>query len=144
MKPRQTLYLLASDHEFRLLRGRGTELSELAHRRATDFPDVELGFHGEPSRGHASGVSFGVNDRGAHEAEERRRLVRHALEALKAAWDKEQDDGIVMVAGPKTLGALRELMPKALACHVVAELAKNLADVPAHDLPAHFAALPKD
>jgi protein required for attachment to host cells len=143
MKARQYLYLIASDQEFRLLRGQATDLGELAHRRAGDFPDVKDRFPSEPSRGHSGTVSYGVNDRGTHEAEERRRLARHVVAALEAEWAKAHYDGILLAAGPKMLGTLRDAMPKALAGQVVAKLAKTLTDIPAHALPDHFAAISK-
>lgn len=142
MKARQTLYLLAADQDFRLLRGSRSVFAELVHRRAAEFPDVENAFNSELNRSHATGVSFGITDRGPQEAEERRRFARHALAALEAEWAKGQDDQIVLAAGPKMLGVLRDLMPKALAGKVVADLAKDLLRVPVHDLPGHFDDLP--
>jgi protein required for attachment to host cells len=141
MKPRQDLYLLASDHAFRLLRGRGADLAEIAHHKADDFADVKDKFPASASRGHSSGASFGMIDRGAHEAEERRRLARHALQAVEAEWAKGKDDGIILVAGPKMLGTLRDLVPKALTGQVTAELGKDLVKAPLHDLPGHFQGL---
>lgn len=141
MKARQNLYLVASEREFRLLRGHAADLRELAHSQADDFPDVKDRFQFEASRGHAASVSFAVNDRGEHEAEARRRLARHAVAALEAEWAKAPADGIILTAGPKMLGAVRDALPKALAGHVLAEIAKTLTDVPVRDLPEHFAAI---
>ncbi|MFN6924933.1 MAG: host attachment protein [Tabrizicola sp.] len=142
MKARQTLYLLAADQDFRLLRGSRGAFTELAHRRADEFPDVENPFGSEPYRSHATGVSFGTKERGANEEEERRRFARHAVSALEAEWANGNDDGIVLVAGPKMLGVLRDLMPKSLVGKVVAELPKDLVKMPVHDLPGHLADLP--
>lgn len=142
MKTHQSLYLLAADQDFRLLRGLGQSLVEISHHRAADFPDVKDHFSFQQSRGHTSGVSFGVNDHGAHEVEERRRFARHAIAALKAEWAHAKDDRIILAAGPKMLGVLRDLMPKALAGKVAADLAKDLVKIPLHDLPSHFADLP--
>lgn len=142
MKARQTLFLFAADKDFRLVRGVRSGWSDVLHRTADAYPDVANPFNSELNRGHASGVSFGTTDRGAQEAEERRRFARHALSALEAQWALGKDDGIALVAGPKMLGTLRELMPKALAGKVVAELAKDLVRVPVHELPEHLADLP--
>lgn len=143
MKAIQTLFLLAADQEFRLLRGQGDALHDLCHRHAADFPDVHDRFASEPSRGHTARVSYGTADRGAQEAEERRRLARHAVAALAEEWARAKDDRIVLVAGPKMLGTLRDLMPKALAGQVAADLAKDLVKVPARDLPDHLRSVPQ-
>jgi protein required for attachment to host cells len=141
MKTRTKLFLLAADQDFRLLRSDRSGMTEISHSRADEFADVMSAFSAEQSRSHASGVSFGVNDPGTHESEERRRFARHALAALEREWAGGRDEGIVLVAGPKMLGVLRDLLPKALAGHVTAELPKTLVDVPTHDLPGHFAGL---
>ncbi|MFN6925767.1 MAG: host attachment protein [Tabrizicola sp.] len=146
MKPRQYLYLLAADQDFRLLRGSRQDLVEISHHRADAFPDVQDVFASERNRGQSPGmshgVSFGLDDSGRHEAEERRRFARHALAALQAEWGQGKDAGIVLVAGPKMLGVLRELMPKGLGAHVTADLAKDLVKVPLHDMPGHLAEVP--
>jgi protein required for attachment to host cells len=146
MKLPQTLYLLAADRDYRLLRGAGVDLTEIVHRNADDFRDVEMGFPSERGRGQAGGgaggatggVSFGTSDPGGREAEDRRRLARHALSALEAEWAKGRADRIILAAGPKMLGELRDLLPKGLAGHVTADLAKDLIKIPLHDLPSHF------
>lgn len=145
MKPPQTLYLLAADRDYRLLRGAGADLTEIVHRNADDFRDVEMGFPSERGRGQSgggagggAGVSFGVSDPGGREAEDRRRLARHALTALEEEWAKGRADRIILAAGPKMLGELRDLLPKALAGHVTADLAKDLIKIPLHDLAGHF------
>ena len=143
MKARQSLILLAADEDFRLVRGSRSGLTEIGRARAADFADVQTSFAPEQSRGQAAGgVSFGVNDRGTHDAEERRRFARHAIAALETAWAGGKDDGIVLVAGPKMLGVLRDLLPKALAGQVAAELAKDLVKTPLHDLPGHLGDVP--
>jgi protein required for attachment to host cells len=146
MKPQQTLYLLAADRDYRLLRGSGADLKEIEHRNADDFRDVEMGFPSQKARGQSGGgagsptggVSFGVNDPGGREAEDRRRLARYALTALEEEWAKGRAERIILAAGPKMLGELRDLLPKPLAGHVAADLAKDLINIPLHDLPPHF------
>jgi protein required for attachment to host cells len=138
MKALQSLYLLASDQEFRLLRGQGVQLEEIGHRRAADFPDVANVYPAGKSQGRA----IGANDRGGPDAEERRRFARHVVEALEAEWAKAKDDRIILVAGPKMLGVLRDLMPKALAGQVAVDLAKDLVKLPLQDLPSHLEDVP--
>ena len=142
MKAPQTLFLLAADRDFRLLHGTTLEVTEIAHRKADDFADVHDPFGSEAGRNHSGHVSFANQDRGGPEAEERRRLARHAIAALEAEWARGRAGRIVLVAGPKMLGELRDALPKGLAAHVVAELHKDLVKVAAHDLPAHLKDVP--
>lgn len=142
MKAPLTLFLLAADRDFRLLHGTVSELTELVHRKADDFADVHNPFGSEAGRSHSGRVSFANQDRGGPETEERRRLARHAIAALEAEWARGRAERIVLAAGPKMLGELRDALPKALAAHVVAELHKDLVKVPAHDLPPHFDGVP--
>jgi protein required for attachment to host cells len=44
----------------------------------------------------------------------------------------------VLVAAPKTLGDLRELLPDPVKSRVVAEIDKDLTRVPLRDLPKHL------
>jgi protein required for attachment to host cells len=60
------------------------------------------------------------------------------VRALEAEWSKGAADRIVLAAGPKMLGALRDAMPGALAGHIAEELHKDLSDVPAHALAEHL------
>lgn len=138
MKPIPTLYLLAGQNGFRLLHGAASGLAELSQAESADFPDVEHDFGSERGRNHAAGIPFG-NEGGKTEAEiERPRLAHHAAQALAVEWAKGGYERIVISAGPKMLGALREALPKHLQGAVAAELHKDLLKVAAHDLPEHF------
>ncbi len=142
MKALQSLYLLAADQDFRLLRGSGSGLVELDHQRADDFPDVRDHFAAQQSRWHTASVSYDVADRRGRGQEERNRFARHVVAGLEAEWAKGGYDRIILSAGPKMLGVLREVMPKALAAHVAAELGKDLLKTPLHELPSHFDGVP--
>lgn len=137
MKPAITLYCLCDEAGYRLLTGpAGKPLEEIASVRAADIPGVvhAFGDRGHSRGGPAGAVSFGHET--ATRAEiERPRLARHVVEALQAEWNRGRSDRIVLAAGPKMLGALRDAIPKALAAQVAAELDKDLSDVPAHALP---------
>lgn len=123
MKPPVTLYLLADDTDYRLLHTHGNGLTEITHDQA------ELT---EAGVIHVTGHS-------PKEVIERHDLAKHASHILAAEWAKGDYDRIVISAGPKMLGALRDAFPKALHSHIVAELHKDLMKVSAHDLPSHFA-----
>ncbi|WP_160147814.1 host attachment protein [Tabrizicola flagellatus] len=140
MKPVATLFCLADEAGFRLLLGRGREIEEIQSASADAFEDVDYEF-AKGGRNRSGGVSFGHDTRSEAEIE-RPRLARHVVRALQDEWAKGKADRIVLAAGPKMLGALRDALPAALAPHVAAELAKDLSDIPARDLAGHLPDLP--
>lgn len=143
MTPVVTLYCIADESGFRLLRGKGSEIEELFTASAEAFEDVEhqFGSHGQ-NRAGAGATSFGHDTKSAAEIE-RPRLAKHVVRALVAEWAKGGAERIIVAAGPKMLGALRDAMPGALAGHVAAELSKDLSDIPAHALYSHFEGVTK-
>ena len=141
MKPVVTLYCIADEAGFRLLRGKGAEFEEVLQASAESFGDVDYAFaKGGRNRAGAGATSFGHDTKSAAEIE-RPRLAKHVIQALEAEWSKATADRIVLAAGPKMLGALRDAIPGALKAHVAAELPKDLSDVPAHALADHFASV---
>lgn len=143
MKPVVTLYCIADEAGFRLLRGKGSEVEELLNASAEAFDDVEYEFaKSGRSRTGAGATSFGHDTKSAAEIE-RPRLAKHVVRALEAEWSKGGADRIVLAAGPKMLGALRDAMPGALAGQITTELSKDLSDVPAHALYSHIEAVTK-
>jgi protein required for attachment to host cells len=141
MKTPQTLYLLASDHSFRLVHTHGTGVAALGEKSAEDFPDVDFRFPREQLE-RSVAVHTEANARSEAVQSQRNRLARHAIAALEAQWARGGFDRIVLVAGPKMLGDLRHYQPKSLAGHVTAELHKDLMKIPLHELPAHLAEVP--
>jgi protein required for attachment to host cells len=143
MKPVVTLYCIADEAGFRLLRGTGNAFEELLHASAEAFDDVEYEFgKGGRNRAGSGATSFGHDTKSAAEIE-RPRLAKHVVRALQAEWAKGAADRIIVAAGPKMLGALRDAMPGALAGHIAAELSKDLSDIPAHALYSHFESVTK-
>jgi protein required for attachment to host cells len=141
MKAPQTLYLIASEHDFRLVHNHDDSLVQLGGKSSEDFPDVAYRFPSERTRSHTGhmGASFDVNGPAKKVEQERSRLAHHAAAALEVEWAKGVYDRIVLVAGPKMLGDLRHFMSKPMATHVAAELHKDLMKTPLHELPSHFA-----
>jgi protein required for attachment to host cells len=138
MKPVVTLYCIADEAGFRLLRGKGAEVEEVLQASAEAFDDVNYEFASRGRNRAGDGVtSFGHDTKSAAEYE-RPRLAKHVVRALEAEWAKASADRIIVAAGPKMLGALRDAMPGQLAGHVAAELSKDLSDVPAHALYDHL------
>ena len=136
MNPVVTLYCIADEGGFRLLRGTGSDLDEVLKASAEAFEDVEHEF-GKGGRNRSGTVSFGHDTRSAAEIE-RPRLARHVVRALEAEWSKGTSDRIILAAGPKMLGALRDAMAKPLADRIALMLAKDLSDIPAHALAQHL------
>lgn len=138
MKRPVTLYLIASDEEFRLIRGEGADLTELTGARLTDFSDGDFAFSSPKSRNTSGGISFGVSSGQTETDIERPRLAAHAADALQTAWTTGAYDRIVIAAGPKLLGALRKALPKALHGHIAAEIHKSLVKLTLRELPGHL------
>lgn len=142
MTIRATLYLLASEGAFAIHSGPDPRhLRQLVHRTADSLGDVERGFPDEGAQRHsgATGVGFRAGDtQNDREAQRRSAMARHAVEALERVWPVAEADGLVLAAGPKMLGALRDALPKALAAHVKAELHKDLLGIPESELASHL------
>lgn len=144
MTRRTTLYLLTSEGEFSIYVGPGPgELQKLAHRTAESLGDVERAFSGEGSQSHSGpgGASFVVgNEASDREALGRAAMARHAVAAVERVWPAAKADALVIAAGPKMLGALRDALPKALAAKVTTELRKDLMNLPESELARHLTA----
>ena len=143
MKPVVTLYCIADEAGFRLLHGKGNDFTEVLKADAENFDDVgyEFAKTGRNRAGQGA-TSFGHDTRSAAEIE-RPRLAKHVVQALEAEWAKGGCDRIVLAAGPKMLGALRDAMPAKIAAEIKAELSKDLSDIPAHALHEHFEDVPR-
>ncbi len=70
-------------------------------------------------------------------------FARELAERLEEAAHGGRFDRLILVAAPKTLGDLRELLPGVVKARVVAEIDKDLTHVPARDLPRHLAGVLK-
>jgi hypothetical protein len=126
MKQISYLYLLAADHDFRLIRTHDTGLAEILDGKGDTM-----------TRGpHHTG------DLGRLDDQRHADFAKAAAAALAAEWAKGGHERIVIAAGPKMLGLIREALPKPLLRHVAAELHKDLVKIPLHDLPSHFSDVP--
>ena len=136
MKAADTLYCIADDHSFRLLRGNAGRMEPIHAAGADDFADV---FHAltDKGRNRSGEISFG-HETGRPIEIERPRLAKHIVAALEAEWRNGGAGRIVLAAAPKMLGALRQAMPKTLAAEIVREFDKYLSDIPDHALAAHL------
>lgn len=136
MKAADTLYCIADERGFRLLRGNGGTMEPIHAAGADDFADWSHAIR-DPGRNQSGGISFGTGGGDAAEIE-RPRLAKHIVAALEEEWKKGGAGRIVLAAGPKMLGALRKAMPKDLAKEISREIDKDLSDVAEHDLAQHL------
>ena len=146
MKKLRTLYLIAAEGGYRLLlthdtAANVTDFVEIAHKTSADFSDVAFSYASEQSRNHGGpgAPAFDTGGSANRVEQERIRFSRHIVAALEAEWATGTHDRIVIAAGPKMLGQLRDELPKALHSHVTAELHKDLIKIPPHELASHFA-----
>jgi protein required for attachment to host cells len=65
-------------------------------------------------------------------------FARDLSEHLETAANRHRFDHLVLVAAPKILGDLRELLPKTVQGKVVAEINKDLTKIPTRDLGKHL------
>lgn len=122
MKPIITLYLLVNDEDYRLVHTHGEGLAEVKHSKA------QLANAGVT---HVQGHS-------PKEGAVRSHLAKLAAMMLEAEWSKGSYDRIVLAAGPKMLGEIRQGLSKGLHDHIASELHKDLVKTPLHALPGHF------
>lgn len=140
MKKLRSLYLIASEAEFRLVQTHEPDLLEITHKASTNFSDVAYSYPSEQSHNHGGPGAPGFNTGApANRVEQERiRFARHIVAALEAEWAKGTHDRIIICAGPKMLGELRDVLSKDLLPHIAKELHKDLMKVPMHQLAAHF------
>lgn len=114
-------------------------------------PAFEQEFFGQaaPSREIASdrpGRSFDSAGEGRHAMEPHTDPHRHAKYAfagdlakhLQKAAARHRFDRLVLIAAPRTLGDLRDLLPDQVKKRVVGEIDKDLTNVPTRDLGDHL------
>ncbi|MCC2111251.1 MAG: host attachment protein [Hyphomicrobiales bacterium] len=93
------------------------------------------------------GRSFDSHGQGRHSMEPttdpreilERQFLGELAETLQSAASAGEFDRLVLAAAPRALGELREMMPRAVADRISAEIAKDLTKLPSGDLPKHLA-----
>lgn len=111
-------------------------------------PRPDLVFHAEDPREFSDSPTVGHHrhGHGRHEFVQAD-TQRHAEEdfalqlagTLKTKAQKGAFQRLLIAASPHMLGSLRSAMGKELSALFVAELAKDLTQVPLQDMPPHFA-----
>lgn len=143
MKPTITWILLADGAQAKVFKhaGPGTGLT----------PISDLLFEEEPKKASEimadkPGRSFSSNGDGRSAMEyssdpvkvREARFVQSVVEALEARRQKGDFGRLIIAAAPTALGDLRSAMSDQLKATVVAELNKDLTNLPTSDLTKHF------
>jgi len=87
---------------------------------------------------HSFGERLGPTDKNAID------FARELAKALDKARDRNQFDYLILVAGPRFLGMLRQLLPARTADRVVATLDQNLGTMEDREIPHHIHPLLED
>ncbi|OYX41963.1 MAG: hypothetical protein B7Z02_13855 [Rhodobacterales bacterium 32-67-9] len=144
MKPIRTLVVVAGEESARffLNEGVGKGLRALCDLSARQFSDAKVDYSDRPGRqtgGPGGTARHGFDPHDSVDEQERARFARRVTEALDQEWAEARPDRLVVAAPAKMLGLLRGLIRGAPAAALHADLAKDLVNVPVHDLPGHFA-----
>ena len=141
MKPVRIYVLIADGGRARLLlqEGRGKEPRELSEfaMSADDLPERHVERE-RPGRVHDS-VGPGrhaVEPRTTHERQDEMDFARHVVERVDGL--QQEFDRLIIVAAPKTLGDIRNILPSSLSKKVTSTLAKDLTKIPTKDLVTHL------
>ena len=141
MKPIETLVILADDKKARFLvnRGIGKGLQELKSLSG-DGPDINVEFADRPvrSQGAPGQAQHAIDPRASVEEEARTRFLRQVRDAAHDLWRDGGYGRLVLSAPPKTLGLLRDLLPRDMTAKLAVDLDKDFLKIPARDLPRFF------
>ena len=139
MKMLPVLVAIAGERDLHLFRWHaiGQSPEAVAQISADGFDDVDAGELGERGRGQSGGGTHRYEARHSAAEVERSRFARHAAQAIAGECGHGTDARLLLVAGPKMLGAMREELA-ALRVQVAGEIGKDLVKVPVHELPAHL------
>jgi protein required for attachment to host cells len=143
MKPQKTWILIADGARARILErtGSNTALTAAMNNEfaASHAPSREYGTD-KPGRSHESvgGSHHTVEPRVDWHTYEKTLFAQSMAEVLSKFSAAKAYDQLVLVAPPKTLGALRKALPATVLAKIKGELGKDLTHVSLHDLPAHL------
>ncbi|MFQ5959726.1 MAG: host attachment protein [Alphaproteobacteria bacterium] len=69
---------------------------------------------------------------------EKEQFAKSVAAIVDDAAGRRRFDALILVAPPRTLGDLRKALAQTTRAKVTAELAKDLTNVPLHELPRHL------
>lgn len=145
MKPTRTWIVVADGARARVLLnagpGKGLEpaTDEVLEHDASRARDREL-LADKPGRTIASGGPgrHGMAPRTDWHRFEKERFAHEVAALLRRARAEGAYDRLILVAPPKTLGDLRHELDKQTAERIYAEVAKDLTNLEARELPRHL------
>ncbi|ANK82578.1 MAG: hypothetical protein TEF_18590 [Rhizobiales bacterium NRL2] len=94
----------------------------------------------EPITGFSAkdGVRHGIEPRSDAHRKAGRRFLEDAVAALEAVEKKGGFDRLILVAPPRALGELRQMLPETLKQRVIGELDQDLTKTTARELATHL------
>ena len=139
MRPKRTWILLADGRTAKIIEncGPGKGLCKIYE---TDFEFSEKSTHDDQQgRGFSSTSPARYKlEPGGDEDHGVSAQIKKVLTTLEASHSKREFDRLILCAEPHTLGIIRQQLPAQLKPHTIAELSKDLVNVPVNDLSGHF------
>jgi protein required for attachment to host cells len=121
----------AAEHEFFGTRAQSKDIASDDRGRSFDSAG-----RGQP--GDVGGQRHGMEPRTDPQRYAEYEFARDLSVHLEKAANEHRFDRLVLVAAPKALGDLRGLLPKTVQGRIVAEVAKDLTNIPTRDLGKHL------
>jgi protein required for attachment to host cells len=120
-----------AEHEFFGSRAQSKEIASDDRGRSFDSSG-----RGQPS--DVGGQRHGMEPRTDPQRYAEYAFARDLSVHLEKAANEHRFDRLILVAAPKALGDLRRLLPKSVHDKIVAEIDKDLTNVPTRDLGKHL------
>lgn len=143
MKASRTWILIADGHKAKVFETHGpnSDLLAVADMMVeTELPPNRDIQDDRPGRSFESSgpTRHAMESRTDPHRELKRELARLVSDRLDTALKGRRFDRLCIVAPPATLGDLRQALSQDLKQRIVAELPKDLVNVPHQDLPSHL------
>ncbi len=139
MKPIVTWALIADTRSAKVIENRGPGKGLQPVTANVWEAAAARPYSSEAGIGHSiAGPGRTAVDQGDPQENANVQFARNIVRALGLAHEDKSFDRLILVAGPHMLGLLRKAMSDSLNEVVVAELAKDLTDVPLKDLERHL------
>lgn len=142
MKPQITWILIADGGHARVLShsGPGKPLEGVKGLTFSQDPlsgqEVATGLQGGPGSAGSHGVGNGTHKDPAGKSEAA--FVKGVAEQLGLEFQRGRFNRLVIAAAPQALGDIRQALTPQLKEVVMAELPKDLTNIPSDRLPSHF------
>lgn len=139
MRSVRTYILVANEVEARMLEndGIGEGVHQFSHITVDESGVLHHEFAAKPvSTQAAHGPTAGVEPRTSLREVNRHAFAEYLTELVEAAFSTKDYDRLIVVAGPKMLGELRDTL--AGKAEVYAELGENLVNTPTNEIAKHL------